>query len=132
MPVPLFSLGFYKNETIYELVSDLSPEQTFNTLPEHIFKDVDWNTFNRDDIFKMMPLLLVGESFRVAQSAKLNIYIIITKQSADYDIITINSASIGNDKEAEGSSVLDDDNSKDMRWSSICSRLMLISRLCFV
>lgn len=132
MPVPLFSLGFYKNETIYDLMSDLSPEQTFNALPAHIFKDVDWNTFSRDEIFNHLSRLLVGESICVAQSAKLNLYILITKQSVDHDIITINQSVVGNDKESECVGSLDDDNSKDMRWSSICSRLILIGRFCFV
>jgi hypothetical protein len=81
MPVPLFSVGFYTDEKLGAIYVDLTPEEAYTKIPHNVITDPEFRTCGRDETFKNMAGLLIGESFRAVwhHSQYIDKYILITK-----------------------------------------------------
>ena len=101
MPIPLFSVGFYTDENLVTIYADLSPEEAYTKIHENIRDDPEFRSYGRDEIFKNMAGLLIGESFRAVwhQSQYIDKYILITKTGFRLTQVSISPDSLGHDQE---------------------------------
>jgi hypothetical protein len=97
MPIPLFSVGFYADEQLITIYPDLTPDEAFTKIPENLYADAEFRSCSRDEIYKNMAGLFIGESFRpVWSTAK---YILITKTGFRFPQISISPDSLGHDQD---------------------------------
>jgi len=81
MPVPLFSVATYMDETQINIAVNLLPVQVFLNIPVEVLHDEIFYVQERDEVYSYMAKLLTGESFRAAY-CKLNPnskYVLVTK-----------------------------------------------------
>lgn len=97
MPIPLFSLGFYTDEILGTIYSDLTPEEAYTRIPQNLLTDPEFRTCGRDEIFKSMAGLLIGESFRAvwSHSQYIEKYVLITKTGFRLPHVSISPDSLG-------------------------------------
>jgi len=103
MPVPLFSVGFYTDEKLDAIYVDLTPEEAYTQIPQNIIKDQEFRSCGRDEIFKNMAGLLIGESFRAVwhQSQYIDKYILITKTGFRLAQVSISPDSLGHSQDQD-------------------------------
>jgi hypothetical protein len=101
MPIPLFSVGFYTEEKIGAVYTDLSPEEAYNKISENVIGNPEFRTCGRDEIFKVMATILTGESFRAVwhDAPYIDKYILITKTGFRYIPVSISPDSLSQDQE---------------------------------
>jgi len=98
MPIPLFTVGLYTDEKLVTTYTDLTPEETYTNVSQNVSYESDFRICSRDDIFKNMAGLLVGESFRAAWNNS-DKYILISKIGFRLPQISISPDSLGYDQD---------------------------------
>ena len=95
MPIPLFSVSFYTDEKLVTVYGDLTPEETYTKVSQNVIYEPEFITCSRDDIFKNMAGLLMGEGFRAGWN-NIDKYILISKTGKQ---ISISPDSLGNEQD---------------------------------
>ena len=86
----------------------MTPEETYTKIPDNELADPEIRTCGRDDFFKNMAILLIGESFRAVwhKSQFIDKYILITKTGFRLAQVSISPDSL----DSEGENVILGDN----------------------
>jgi hypothetical protein len=88
MSISIFSVSYFENEIQVNIMINKTAEEAYLAIPSHIFTDISWNTYGKQEIFNNIKGLLVGESFRIAWNGNTHKYILITKTAMSSNKLT--------------------------------------------
>ena len=81
MPISLFNIKLFNDEKVIHVVSNISIEQVYNTIPKIILSDKGWTIATNKEIFEQLFQMRAGESYCAAWNTSNLNYILIAKMS---------------------------------------------------